>query len=148
MYLSGGCVLTEWPFSELGMGLILSGSCPVQQLPAKGCDGCLQDRPPLLLVILSFTLPGLFHVLDTLISLELDCSGLDYWCQCVPVHVGPLELLVPSLGQRAAEEGGLLLAGITFISLSYNEHEHNMPTHTVHLSDAQTNCQHNLILFL
>lgn len=31
-------------------------------------------------------------------------------------------------------EGG----GITFISLSYIEREHNMPTHIVHLSDAQT----------
>lgn len=63
---------------------------------------------------------------------------------------------MPSPGQLAAEEeegvGGegvvALLTGITFISLSYTEREHNMPTHTVHLSDAQTNSQHNLILFL
>lgn len=53
------CGLAEWPFSKVGMGSIVSSSSPVQQLSAEGCDGCLQDRPPQLWVILSLSLcPG------------------------------------------------------------------------------------------
>lgn len=46
---------------------------------AAVCDGCLQDRPPLLLSdSLSFTLPGALLVLEALIGPELDCGGPDY----------------------------------------------------------------------
>lgn len=46
---------------------------------------------------------------------------------------------------RSGGGGGVaFLAGITFLSLGYTECEHNMPTHTVRLSDVQANCQHNL----
>ena len=53
-------------------------------------------------------------------------------------------------GIASAKPGGgaFIIAGITFIILSYTEREHNMPTYTVHLNATQTKCQHNLILFL
>lgn len=141
---------SSWGFGLLWVACSLYSNCLLRAVIAvcKLTTTALSDS-------LSFTLPGALHVLDALIGPELDCGGPDYWCQCVLGHVGPLELLVPSLGQLAAGrgcEGGevwvALYTGITFISLSYIEREHNMPTHIVHLSDAQTNCQHNLILFL
>lgn len=49
MYVSVlACGFAEWPFSEVGMGSIVSSPSPVQQLSTEACDGCLQDCPPLL----------------------------------------------------------------------------------------------------
>lgn len=63
-------------------------------------------------------------------------------------HVGLLEVLVPDPGQRAAGvgcKGARGLTEITLITLSYTEHERNMPTHTVaQVTHEQTA---NIILF-
>lgn len=45
---------------------------------------------------LCFALPAALHVLEASIGPELDCGRPDYWCQCVPRHVGMLERRVPS----------------------------------------------------
>ncbi len=90
MYLSRAHSLAEGPFSEVGMGSIVSGLSPVQQLSAKGCLWWLSAGSPTTALSdsLSFTLPGALHVLEALIGPELDCGERDYWCQCVQGHVG------------------------------------------------------------
>lgn len=134
MYLSGSRGLAEWPFSEVGMGSIVSGLSPVQQLSAKGCLWWLSAGLPTTALSdsLSFTLPGALHVLEALIGPELDCGGPDYWCQCVPGHVGPLELLVPSPGHLAAKEekGGVCVPRWNYISQSWLHRVWTQHAHT------------------
>lgn len=137
MYLSGACGVQNDHSASRGWGL-LWGACPqyCSCLLRVVCDGCLQDRPPLLLSdSLSLTLPGALLVLEALIGPELDCGGPDYWCQCVPGHMGPLELLVPSPSQLTTEEeeGGMLHCSLELhLSVLVTQSVNNMPTHTVH----------------
>ena len=82
MYVSDwGLWRSRVTIQSAGDGVYCAAACPRYSscLLRAVCDGCLQDRPPLLLSdSLSFTVPGALLVLEALIGPELDCGGPDY----------------------------------------------------------------------